>query len=323
MPDRTCALVLKASPVTRPDGSRGGFGSSAFGGGTYGGTGYYCAVLGDMWDALLGEGRNWYLFASSDWHSRGDYVFDDPSPATTGDFWPGQYQKDYVYVENSDNPTARDVVDALRDGNSYIVQGDLIDKLYFIAAANGKTATMGQNLEVKAGETVQIAIWVRDPQGSNNCPYTFANPSLAQVGTYQPLDQPQLHHVDLIAGNLTGYVAPIDADYTNPTNPSTAIVKRFARQSTANLRNGWMIYQYSYIAQAGGDQYFRLRGTNLPANTPNETDAVGNPLLDTLATENISYKNPETGETVALNNDVEAWADLWFYSNPINVYVTE
>jgi hypothetical protein len=37
-----------------------------------------------MWDALLAEGRNWHLFASSDWHNDG------------GDFWPGEYQKTYV-----------------------------------------------------------------------------------------------------------------------------------------------------------------------------------------------------------------------------------
>ena len=56
--------------------------------------------------------------------------------------------------------------------------------------------------------------------------------------------------------------------------------------------------------------YFRLRGTNLAPNTPYETDAQGNPLPDTLATEHLGLDGPE-----------EAWADLWFYSNPIFVRV--
>ena len=40
------------------------------GGTTYGGTGVYAAQIGGVWDALLGEGRNWWFFGSSDWHSR-------------------------------------------------------------------------------------------------------------------------------------------------------------------------------------------------------------------------------------------------------------
>ena len=67
-------------------GERGGFSSGAFGGGTFGGTGYYSATIGNMWDALLGEGRNWWLFASSDFHSRSvpeyessDYPAPDPN----------------------------------------------------------------------------------------------------------------------------------------------------------------------------------------------------------------------------------------------------
>ena len=53
---------------------RGGFGPDAFGGGTYGGVGYYSATIGHMWDALLGEGRNWWFFGSSDYHSRGQFT---------------------------------------------------------------------------------------------------------------------------------------------------------------------------------------------------------------------------------------------------------
>ena len=87
-------------------------------------------------------------------------------------------------------------------------------------------------------------------------------------------------------------------------------------------------------------QYVRLRGTNLPASVPFETDADGNPLSDlatnasTLANLKIPCNAAGTTEfngcpshlgTVNgqkyVSYDVAAWADLWFYSNPIYVEV--
>jgi len=55
--------------------------------------------------------------------------------------------------------------------------------------------------------------------------------------------------------------------------------------------------------------YFRIRGTNHNPDTKFETDQEGNPLPDSLAV-NLNIDGPE-----------EAWADLWFYSNPIFVSV--
>jgi hypothetical protein len=49
---------------------------------------------------------------------------------------------------------------------------------------------------------------VRDPDGANFSPYTFPNPSLAQVGVNQPLNKPVLDHVDVIRGLVTGYRTP-------------------------------------------------------------------------------------------------------------------
>ena len=54
------------------------------------------------------------------------------------------------------------------------------------------------------------------------------------------------------------------------------------------------------------DMYFRLRGTNQGLNVPLQTDANGNPLNDELE---------------GLNDEAKAWADLWFYSNPIFIDV--
>lgn len=62
--------------------------------------------------------------------------------------------------------------------------------------------------------------------------------------------------------------------------------------------------------------YLRLRGTNIPAGTPNETDPDGNPLFDSLAG-NIPCPDCPDHTDGVVDYDVEAWADLWFYSNPI------
>lgn len=70
-----------------------------------------------------------------------------------------------------------------------------------------------------------------------------------------------------------------------------------------NEGNGYYSATYEIeIPRQGEIRYYRLRGTNHPLNTANETDACGNPLPDTL---------------VGANNATKAFADLWFYSNPI------
>ena len=101
------------------------------------------------------------------------------------------------------------------------------------------------------------------------------------------------------------------------------------------------------IPKAQASQYVRLRGTNLPASVPFETDADGNPLPD-LWTNAVSVRSgiPENGNLrIPCNSvgttefdgcpshlgtvdgqkyvsyDVAAWADLWFYSNPIFIEV--
>ncbi len=94
------------------------------GGTTYGGTGVYGAQVGGVWDALLGEGRNFWFFASSDWHNRGMFGPDDRR--TSQDFYPGEYQRDYVMVRDQDGTrhgkstsvlSPQEIVDGLRTGN--------------------------------------------------------------------------------------------------------------------------------------------------------------------------------------------------------------
>ncbi len=106
-----------------------------------------------------------------------------------------------------------------------------------------------------------------------------------------------------------------------------------------------MTYRIPAVSKS---QYVRLRGTNLPAGVPFETDVDGNPLADVYTNANDTTRlaipcttahsassqfdgcpdhmptatgtSPITGQK-AVAYDVAAWADLWFYANPIYVEV--
>ncbi len=250
----------------------GGVLVDSVGGTTYGGTGVYGAQVGGVWDALLGEGRNWWFFASSDWHNRGQFGPDDRR--STQDFLPGEYQRDYVMVRNgTDKLRPQSIVDGLRSGNSFTASGQLIDRLAFVACAvyppareapaleaatnavvetlalaaavkntdidRENCATMGEKLVVRPGADIIVSIVVRDPSGSNYSPYIFENPSLKQVGISQPLNKPVLDHIDVIRGMVTGYRTPGSADYAGAwpntwlVNPSLASVPAAAKNATA------------------------------------------------------------------------------------------
>jgi hypothetical protein len=273
-----------------------------------------------MWDALLSEGRRFWFFASSDWHNRG--AFGPMDFESTNDFWPGEYQEQFTYVVDRPNrDPAQDIVDGLRSGNSYAVQGQLIDKFLFQACAGGRCATMGETLKVRRGEKVQITIRLRDPLGENNSPYTFDNPSLLQIGVEQPLNKPEVAQVDLIKGQVFELIEPSDPEYYNPLAPETTVIERSWDRWGLNFNRGG-IGKARHSIRVYDDSYIRVRGSNIPAGTPNERDMYGNPLRDDL-TDNIRCSDtacpPHIGDT--LNADVEAWADVWFYSNPIFIEV--
>jgi len=380
----------------------GGVLTDSVGGTTYGGTGIYAAQVGGVWDALLGEGRNWWFFASSDWHNRGQFGPDDRR--SSQDFYPGEYQRTYVMARNgADKLRPQAIVDGLRSGNAWAASGQLIDRLAFVACAsypgvgarsnasveslavaaatNGtdidKTgcATMGEKLAVRPGAEIVVAVVLRDPAGSSFSPYTFPNPSLAQVGITQPLNKPVLDHVDVIRGLVTGYKTPGSADYAGEwprntawlradgstaglaavpaaaKNTSAAILKTFSgnggaawTQVQSGVDNSVFLKMSFRIPAVQASQYLRLRGTNLPAAVPYETDASGNPLSDifTNANDTTMLRIPcstvgsvlsgdaidgcpahlaAVGGQKYVSYDVAAWADLWFYSNPIYVEV--
>ena len=224
-----------------------------------------------MWDSLLGEGRHFWVFCDSDFHE------------TAEEFWPGEYNKDHTFVAAK---TPQGIVNGLRSGNSFAVEGQLIDGLEFKAATSTASAPIGGDLKVAKGATVTVTVKWRSPATNNNG------------------DVPKVNHVDLISGNWGPKLLPSNPAYTTQvTNPSTKVAARF---TTASLRasKGW--YTGTFTIKPTADMYLRLRGTNQGLNVVNQTDANGNPLNDEL-------EFP--------NDEAKAWADLWFYSNPIFIDV--
>jgi len=324
----------------------GGPGIDSVGVTTFGGTGIYGAKIGGLWDAMLGEGRNWFFYASSDWHNRG--AFSPYVRQSTQDFYPGEYQKLYIPLAKGSAARPQHIVDSVRAGNSFSVSGDLITgELRFTAEleplskvgqiiekirddiTNDKNdVRMGETLVVPRGRSVRITLTVTTPDKPNNSPYSFNNPSLLQLGIKQPLNRPVLDHIDFIRGNITGVILPTDPNYTNATNPSAAIYASFNKKTwEAEGRTRTMSF---VIKNVQGNQYIRARGTNLPVATPNETDSQGNPLAD-LPTSVIPCTDADCPAHMQVSAaggklssfDVAAWSDLWFYTNPIFIRVSD
>ncbi len=272
---------------------------------TYGGADAMVARVGGVWDALLGEGRPWYVYGDSEfkwWTERYKDAHGHVVGASFDDFWPGEYDKTWTYARGGGY---QGLVAAVKSGDSFIVNGDLIDALDFHAAAGTTTRTMGQTLSVKKGRRVVVTIRFKSPAANNH-------------GTHVKLD-----HIDLIEGAVTHRIAATSAAYKDSaTNASTHVVATFGRRQMRAIK-GWEVMTVAFVAKA--NMYFRLRGTNLPPDTPNQTDSAGDPLVDTLTYTTVANPDPASSAaapTVTINTPAQAWADLWFYSNPIFIRVT-
>jgi hypothetical protein len=249
-------------------------------GGTFGGAGKFMSRVGGLWDALLSEGRHWWVSASSDFHN-------------DVDFYPGEYQKTYTCVTKRNDPQS--LIDGMRSGNTFIVTGDLITGLSFTV----ENAVMGQTLKTdKNNVTIEIKVF---------------DPDVTNFNTYSDYTNPKLDHVDLIAGQVTGLIPPSSPDYSKDSISTTVVIARFdgsgglkdsnglVSKKWKDSGNGWKTI--TYLAEVTGKMYFRIRGTNLALNTAEELDGAGNPLPD-IAEKNTAAK---------------AFSDLWFYSNPLFV----
>ncbi|MEU7607933.1 phosphoesterase [Micromonospora sp. NPDC049204] len=212
-------------------GKRGGYGNHP----TYGGFDQMTARVGGLWDSLLGEGRRWWITATSDSHvhwTRGG-----------SDFWPGEYSKTYVHARQDYG----DIMDGLRNGRIWVTTGDLIRSLDVTARSQGRTAEVGETITVsrRSRTDVEIEITFRPLGGVN------ANG-----------DHPEVRRVDLIVGQITGPSANLDAD----TNPTTKVVARFGPRDWRRKGEDYVIRHTLRNVEA--DTYARVRGTSTDEAEP-------------------------------------------------------
>jgi hypothetical protein len=225
---------------------------------TYGGADYMVARIGGLWDALLGEGRRFFVFVNSDFHDNSPYE----------DFWPGEYGKTWVAALSN---TAAKWLTGMRSGAVFVVQGDLINGLDFMIDDGVQAACMGGALSAR-NDSVSVFIRYKSPVANNHG------------------DTPVVDHIDLIAGEITGKVVPSHPAYFIDTNATARVIKTFAASEFKN--DGDWKKASSVVGLDGKNMFFRLRGTNLKPSIEGETDAKGNPLVDALAnTEEIAWSD--------------------------------
>ncbi|PWU50382.1 phosphoesterase [Micromonospora sp. S4605] len=212
-------------------GARGGYGNHP----TYGGFDQMTARVGGLWDSLLGEGRRWWITATSDSHvhwTRGG-----------ADFWPGEYSKTYVLARQDYG----DIMDGLRNGRIWVTTGDLVTSLDVTARGQGRSAAMGETVTLSRRNRtdVEIEIKFRPLNGANHNG-----------------DRPEVRRVDLIVGDIVGPSANLDAD----TNPTTKVVARFGPRDWRRQGADYVIRHT--LRDVGGDLYARVRGTNTDEAEP-------------------------------------------------------
>ncbi|EGX58108.1 hypothetical protein SZN_19330 [Streptomyces zinciresistens K42] len=202
---------------------------------THGGFDQMTARVGGLWDALLGEGRRWWITATSDSHvhwTRGG-----------SDFWPGEYSKTYVHARQD----YADIMDGLRNGRIWVGTGDLITTLDLTATGQRRSAAMGENLTLSRRNRTDVEIEIRfRPLAGKN-----ANG-----------DRPEVNRVDLIVGGITGPSSNLDSD----TNPTTKVVARFGRRDWR--RDGHEYVIRHTLRNVESDVYARVRGTSTDEAEP-------------------------------------------------------
>ena len=216
------AVALNADGSQRM-GPRGGYRGYR----TMGGFDQLTARLGGFWDSMLGEGRRWWITANSDSHVH----------FTEGgsDFWPGEYSKTWVLADK----THEDILDGIRGGRVFVTTGDLISELWIGASSSFGKATLGEDLVVRQGESIELTIRFLDPDAPN------ANG-----------DNPRVNRVDVITGQIHGVQDNLGLD----VNPSTSVHGRFG-PGYWETDGDYKVIRTT-INAADHDMYIRVRGTN-------------------------------------------------------------
>jgi hypothetical protein len=229
-----------------PRGNRGGYGGVDAA--TMGGFDRMTAIVGGLWDSMLGEGRRFWIVATSDSHV---HYSEDRKPGS--DFWPGEFHKTYVMARKNHD----DILDGLRAGRAFVVAGDLISALDIEARSGGARAAVGETLHAAAGADVEITIRFRVPATPN--PHG---------------ERPQVARVDLIAGNVTG----LATDRQQDRNETTRVVERF--DTGRWTKNGEDYTITTTLPKVETRMYFRVRGTSTGQLEPAMDPKGENPWSD-------------------------------------------
>ncbi|MBT6209331.1 MAG: phosphoesterase [Woeseia sp.] len=214
---------------------------------TMGGFDQLAARLGGFWDAMLGEGRRWWITANSDSHRH----YSEGGVA----FWPGEYPKTYVFARKNH----ASILESLRRGKIFVTTGDLISELYVdVTDVKGESglAEIGGTIILSTPGDVKIRIRARDPLGSNHND-----------------DNPEVARIDLIVGHVTG----VSDDRTLDVNESTTVVRRF---SPSDWRRDGEFIDMSHMLNVSGPVYIRVRGTNTNEAEPAVDPPDENPWAD-------------------------------------------
>ena len=230
--------------------NRGAYGDSWNAGArTLGGFDQMTAIVGGLWDALLGEGRRFWIVASSDSH----FHYTEPVRAGS-DFWPGEFHKTWVHAR----PTYAGVLNALREGRVFAVAGDLVTELDVrLKTSGGQEAGLGGTLRVARGAQVTATVRFRDPETPN------------AAG-----ENPAVRRVDVIVGEVRRRSAEPSVD----RNPTTRVLARFTRDALARDGNRYSLE--AALPAADRDLYVRVRGTGTEDLEPAMDGPRENPWHD-------------------------------------------
>ena len=219
--------------------------------GTFRGADQMTAVVGGVWDHILGNGMRFWITSSADSHTH--------TSVGGRDFWPGEYNKTYVYARNE----PADIMDGLRHGRSFIVFGDLISGLN-AELTDGNTdkhtnnsASLGETLMVSSDENkLSLKLELNISEGKN------ANG-----------DIPVLNRIDVI----TGAVDPSIANEPN-ANSTTQVIQQID-QSQWQVKDNTIALTID-IPREHQNGYLRLRGTSTDILEPTRQQGNQYPWQD-------------------------------------------
>ena len=219
------AATLNADGSAKLEGARGGYGRYP----TLGGFDQLSATVGGFWDAMIGEGRDWWITANSDSHVH----FSEGG----SDFWPGEYSKTYVWAD-SDHAS---ILEAIRSGRIFVTTGDLISgiKLSLTGAGSAKELFPGDRVVVEQGQELQLQVTL----------------NLSGRPNFNG-DNPELRRVDIIQGLLFSAENPA----TDNSNASTRVIDRIEPDQWQ--QQGDRISFDIRIPRVEAGMYLRLRGTS-------------------------------------------------------------